>query len=560
MNIILQIKSSLHAVVKKLYDIDLSAVSGFDVSLNVDKNNSFGDMSTNVAMLLAKQLKKSPRDIAQQIQEALSTYNELLACVEIAGPGFLNLTFTKKSWQKVGQALWEQGDSFYRLHDGEPALNYNVEFISMNPTGPVHLGAGRNGIIGDVLSNVLEFLGHSVHREFYINDAGNQIKLLGESLRARCYEVLGDDVALPEGGYVGEYLVEIAERCVAEHGQDLDQKDTKFFSTYAKDSLLNIIKKTLEGYGIIYDEWFSEKSLHEDGSADAALDYLQKKNLVYEEDGALWFRATEFGDDKDRVVRKSSGEHTYIASDIAYHKNKFDRGFDRLIDVLGQDHHGYVKRLKATMDAMGYSGEDLEVILYQLVSLKKDDQLVKMSKRAGTFTELQEVIDAVGKDVARFFYLNRKAEAHLEFDISTALKKSDENPVFYIQYAYVRTLSLLNKAAQESELANYIPALKEGKVDFSVLEFIGDSEREVLKKIVSLHGVLRTVGHGRQTHILAYYSWELAHKFHNYYANNRIVDSGDVQTSKMRLFTTMLVRHTMSVCLKLLGVSQPESM
>ena len=223
MNIILQIKNSLHAVIQKLYDLDILTVSGFDVSLNVDKKNTFGDMSTNAALILAKKLQQSPRQIAQQIQEALVAHDDMLAAVEIAGPGFLNITFKPEVWQSVAKALWDQGEKFYRLHESEPSLKYNVEFVSVNPTGPVHLGAGRNGIIGDVLSNVLEFLGHSVHREFYINDAGNQIKLLGESLKARCYEVLGDEVALPEGGYVGEYLVSIAEKCVEEHGQDIDQ-------------------------------------------------------------------------------------------------------------------------------------------------------------------------------------------------------------------------------------------------------------------------------------------------------------------------------------------------
>jgi len=350
------------------------------------------------------------------------------------------------------------------------------------------------------------------------------------------------------------------------------EKEPSFFVDHAKDKLLEVIKNTLQKYGIIFDEWFSEKKLHEDGAVSEILKLLKNKNLTYEHEGALWFKATKFGDDKDRVVKKSSGDVTYIASDIAYHKNKFDRGFDVLIDVLGQDHHGYIKRLKATMQALGYEEKPLNLILYQLVSIKKNDQLVRMSKRTGAFTKLQEIIDTVGKDVTRFFYLNRKAEAHLEFDLETALKKTDANPVFYIQYAYVRTKSLLGKAEEEKYFKEFVQqmqqfclAVKE-KNEINVfpltdiLQHIGDGEINVIKKIISFVDILKIIETSYQTHLLAYYAWELANSFHTYYANHRIVDTNQPEITKMRLLLAMLVQNTLHINLNLLGVSAPEKM
>ncbi len=304
--------------------------------------------------------------------------------------------------------------------------------------------------------------------------------------------------------------------------------------------------------------------MHNSGAVEEAIKLLKEKDLVFEKDGALWFRSTNFGDDKDRVVKKQDGELTYIAADIAYHKDKFERGFDKLVDVLGQDHHGYVTRLKATVQALGFNAQNLDVILYQLVSIKNKDVVVRMSKRAGTFTTLREVIDTVGTDVARFFYLNRKADAHLEFDLSVALKKTEENPVYYIQYAYVRTRGILEHAREEKELAAFVDKILDGEVSKQIIEPVAgnlqQAEFDVIKKLISLQDLLATVARSYQTHLLSYYVSELAQTFHNYYAHNRIVVSQNLEISKSRLFLVVLVRQVLGICLDLLGVSKPEKM
>ncbi|MBM3887235.1 arginine--tRNA ligase, partial [Candidatus Dependentiae bacterium] len=415
----------------------------------------------------------------------------------------------------------------------------------------------------DVLARVLRFVGHRVHTEYYINDAGNQVKLLGQSFKARCYDVLGEPFVFPEGGYAGDYLLPVADACVSTHGKALLKLPDTFFETFAKDALLKFIKKDLEAYGVEFDEWFSEKSLHLDGSVGAAIKLLADKRLAYEQGGALWFKATDFDDDKDRVLRRSNGEMTYIAADVAYHKNKFDRGYDRLVDILGQDHHGYVKRLKATMQALGYPAEHLDIIVYQLVSIKENDELVRMSKRAGTFTKLSDVVETVGKDVARYFYLNRRAEAHLEFDLGVALKRTDENPVFYLQYAYVRTISLLMKAREEAELHGFVQEVSSPEILAFMLKDIAltsADEVAVYKKIVGLYDVLRGIADAYQTHMLAYYAYELATAFHVYYAQHKIIDREHVEQTKGRLALVCLVQAALGLCLDLLGVEKPERM
>ncbi len=569
MNVISRIKQEVLTLASQAFGIDVSNVKNIELKLNVDrKEKGFGDISFNGALLLARELKKNPRELAQTFVQALQeSSSEILKTYvkesSIAGPGFINITLTKQAWQESLLELFEQKEDYFALDQDAKKLRYLIEFVSANPTGPLHLGAGRNGIIGDVLGNVLKFLGHDVHKEYYINDAGNQIKLLGKSLYARCLQALGEDSAIPEGGYQGEYLKEIAQACVKEHGDSFREKSETFFIAYAKDKLLELIKKDLKDYGIVFDQWFSEKSLHDDSSVEGALALLQEKDLAYEHDGALWFKATLFGDDKDRVIRKKTGNVTYVAADIAYHKHKFDRGFDKLIDILGQDHHGYVARLKATMQALGYGADKLDVILYQLVSIKENQELVKMSKRAGTFTKLSDIIKTVGKDVARFFYLNRKAEAHLEFDLAVALKKTEENPVFYIQYAYVRTVSLLAKAAQEDELCDFVKDLSSGKNTQDIAELIHDidqAEIDVIKKVIALADTLRSIANSYGTHLLAYYAFDLAHVLHNYYAHHRIIDTENIDITKMRLVIALLLRNTLQVNLELLGLSCPEKM
>ncbi|HEX2978114.1 MAG TPA: arginine--tRNA ligase [Candidatus Babeliales bacterium] len=550
MNLLVHLEQAFHDFLIKTFGIDKNLLKDHALSLNVDEQKqTFGDLSSNSAMILAKPLSMQPRAIAQQIQEKFT--HPIVEKIEIAGPGFLNFFLTQDAFITLAETLYEQEDQFFKLEQSAPRSNFNIEFVSANPTGPLHLGHGRGGIIGDVLGNILRFLGHNVTKEFYINDAGNQIQKLGASFKARCLQVLGKDAQLPEEGYQGEYLVELARTCVDKYGVSLLGEDDAFFAQYAKTALLEAIKKTLAEYGITFDVWFSEKTLHESGAIDKSLAKLAKNNATYEKDGALWFRSTEYGDDKDRVVRKTSGELTYAAADIAYLENKIERGADRLVIVLGQDHHSYKQRLAGILQALGYNKEMLDVILYQLVTLKEGGEALRMSKRAGRIVNLRDVIEAVGKDVARFFYLNRKADAHLDFDIELALKKTEENPVFYIQYAYVRTGSILEKSKHEEGLA---------EIGVHDAKNLGKAEQLLIKKMVSLKTLLETIGNTHQTHALTYYILELAQLFHSYYAKNRVIDADHIEQSRGRLLLIKLLRNTFSTSMKLIGISCPEKM
>ncbi|HLC07103.1 MAG TPA: arginine--tRNA ligase [Candidatus Babeliales bacterium] len=517
--------------------------------INVDEaKQAFGNLSTSIALVLGKVLKQSPREVATEI--ATTFKHPLVEKIEIAGPGFVNMFLTEDTFKLLAQELYEQKNNFFKPIL-EKKYNVSLEFVSANPTGPLHFGHGRGGIIGDVLGNVLKFVGHNVTKEFYINDAGNQIQKLGESFKIRCLQAAGMQATIPEDGYHGEYLLDLAQGCFAEYGQALFEKPDSFFANYAKENLLEALKGTLKDYGIEYDVWFSEKTLHDSDAIEKALQALQNHNLLYEHEGALWFKTTQYGDDKDRVVKKSTGEYTYIAADVAYLKNKADRGFNNFIYILGHDHHSYVVRLNAVKQGLGYTDYPLDVILYQLVKISEDGALVRMSKRAGAIISLQDIINTVGKDVARFFYLNRKADAQLEFDLGLALKKTEENPVYYVQYAYVRTGSILEKASQSSDLHS---------INADDAQHIGHEEAFLLKKIVFLEQLLLDIATNHQTHLLAYYVVELAQLFHRYYSHVRVIDVENIEKSRGRLLMVALVRDTIALVLDLLGVSHPEKM
>ncbi len=566
MNLLTTIRNFITVEAKRKYALTDIDFKNLEFKLNIGAEAKFGDLSTNIAMILTKIVGLNPRVIADDIKEALSTTHEMRLYVEqvhIAGPGFINLMLSRAATEQLLFELITQKEAFFKLDDHEPKKRVLIEFVSANPTGPLHLGHGRGGIIGDTLTRVMIFLGHQVDKEFYINDAGNQINKLGLSLRARCLQELGIAQELPEDGYAGEYLIAVAKDCVLANGDSLKEKPAVFFELYAKEQLLHLIKADLTSYRIHFDRWFSEKTLHDDGSVERALDLLVTKGLAYEKDGALWFKSTDFGDDKDRVVRKSTGELTYIAADIAYHKNKFDRGYDQLIDILGHDHHGYVKRLKATMEALGFNPDQLEVILYQLVNIKENDVAVRMSKRAGNFTKLSDVIEEVGTDVARFFYLNRKADMTLDFDLATALKKTDENPVYYIQYAFVRISSLLDRAAVE-EFGDWVDQVRHGKVTreqlIALMPHVTEEERDLLKKMCLLENILRATAQGHQSHMLSYYALELAQCLHSYYTRNKVIDKHQTAVSELRMLMVHSVQNVLSLCLDLLGISKPERM
>lgn len=549
MNVIEHIKKTLYRHISTLYT-ECSLPSTIDCVINSDPTKQqFGDLSCNAALVLAKHLGRPPRDIAQHIAH---TFHHLaIEHTDIAGPGFINFFLNKDAYITIAKEIYQQGDTFFVLEARHKKLRYNLEFVSANPTGPLHLGHGRGGIIGDVLGNVLRMLGHEATKEFYINDAGAQIQRLGQSFFIRCQQQIGIDVSLPEDSYHGDYLVGLAQQAVQEYGQNILQHPPSFFAEYAKNHLLTRIEQTLATYGIVFDVWFSERQLHESGAIAEALDTLNNNGYLYEQDGALWFTSTRFGDDKDRVVRKKTGELTYVAADIAYMQNKIARGFDKLIFVLGQDHHSYVTRLKGIMSALGHNPDDLEVILYQLVTLKESGIVLRMSKRAGHMITLEDIIATVGTDVARFFYLQRKADAHLEFDLDLALQHTQENPVYYLQYAFVRMGSILEKAGTLKELHAI------GEEDVRALT---PHEYLLIKKMIGLKNLLESIGTMYQTHLLTYYVLEIAALFHKYYQDCRVIDVQDIPTSRARLLIITLLRQTFDLCLRLMGISRPEKM
>lgn len=549
MNIIEHIKKQFITTLANLFSLDTDALSTINFELNTDpEKQQFGDLTTNAAMVLAQRLKKNPRELAQSIMSSFS--HEYVAKIEIAGPGFLNIYLTHSAFAALMHQLLELQADFFKLDATTPRKNFNIEYVSANPTGPLHLGHGRGGIIGDVLSNVVQFIGHKVTREFYINDAGAQIEKLGRSFKARCLQAAGQDIPMPEDGYQGEYLLELAQTYIAEHGKQAAEKPETELAEYAKKHMLSQLQNTLASYGIKFDVWFSEKSLHTSGAVQRVFDILEQRGYLYQKDDALWFKSTEFGDDKDRVVRKSSGELTYVASDIAYMENKAERGFDTMILVLGHDHHSYGVRLEGLRRALGLRTQ-LHVILYQLIKMKASGELVRMSKRAGNIVTLQGVIDEVGVDVARFFYLHRKADAQLDFDLDLALKKTDENPVYYVQYAYVRMNSILEKAQEEPQLANI--ALHDAA-------HLGQEEQFLIKKMASLRQLLENISNNYQTHLLTYYVIELANAFHSYYGKNRVIDLENIERSRARLLLIKQLQTTLAVALGLLGISKPERM
>jgi arginyl-tRNA synthetase len=539
-----------------------------ELVLNTEKDSSHGDFSSTVALQIAKISKKNPREVAAALQQELSRIAQeqpeihaVLTSCTIAGAGFLNFTLSAQNWITLLSDICTQPTDYFKPHE-LTSQRVLVEFVSANPTGPLHLAHGRNAIIGDVLSSVLTFIGHSVTREFYINDAGNQINKLGASLRNRYLNALGIEEPFPEGGYAGAYLQDAAQNLIAQDGDAYKDAAPEFFAQYAKTAMLSLIKSNLADYGVTFDHFTSEKSVYESGKVTQVIKQLTEKGFTYEADGALWLRSTDFGDDKDRVLRKADGDMTYLAPDTAYYQDNFSQGFDRLINILGQDHHGYVTPRNAALKALGCDISKFTCLIYQLVLMKKNDAYVRMSKRAGNFEQLSDVIKIVGRDVARYFFLNRKADAHLELDLEQALKQNDENPVYYIHYAYVRTLSLLQKASDSHpELAEFVQELAINRKHAALsINNIPATAHNLIKKIASLRSLLEAINFNNQTHMLAYYTSELAAQFHNFYSHTKIIIPDDIATTKNNLIIVSTVNRTLDLCLDLLGLSKPKSM
>jgi arginyl-tRNA synthetase len=524
--------------------------------LEPPKQREFGDLATNVAMLWAQKAKKPPRVIAEMILKNLEDPHGLLARKEIAGPGFLNFTFSSQFYYQRLRELAEAKEGNLNIGRGRKV---QVEIASVNPTGPLHVGHGRVAVIGDVLSRLHQAVGFEVEREYYVNDAGKQMENLGRSLYARYQELLGVSSEFPVDGYPGDYVKELAQAVKSENGSKFtavsEDAAIEFFTRYGGDALLQTIKNQLGEFGIHFDSFFSEKALRERNEVVETIERLRSQGFIYSQDGAEWFRSTEFGDDKDRTVIKSDGELTYFASDIAYHRNKFERKFNKLINVWGADHHGYVPRLKAAMQGLGYDPNILHVVLVQMVQLTRGGEPVRMGKRTGEFVSLEEVLQEVGRDAARFFLLMRKSDSHLDFDLDLAKRQSSDNPVFYVQYAHARVASIFEQARKSGLLDSV------ARVDHPVtLERLKVGEElELIRQMVQFNDVLEDSVRELEPHRMVFYLLELAGEFHRYYNRFRVI-SDDLGLTHARLFLVQNVQKTIRRGLEILGVEAPLKM
>ena len=536
--------------------IDAGTVKGGElpeVLLEVPPQKEFGDFATNFAMQSARALKCNPRMIAQAVVDNMDcAYVEKM---EIAGPGVINF-YLKQDWiYDVLAGIIAEGENYGNLVS-DCKEKIQVEYVSANPTGPLHVGHGRGAAVGSALANLMKAAGMDVSREFYINDAGNQINNLAASVNARYLEQLGQTVEFPENGYHGHDIIETAERIVRIYGDRFlnmsEEERLQEFRTIALKEKLAALKEDLEAFNVTYDHWFSEQTLHDANAIKSACDLLTERGYLYEQDGALWLKATEYGDDKDRVVIRDNGIPTYFAADIAYHRDKYARGFDRVINLWGADHHGYIARMKAAVGALGYHPDQLEVLILQMVSLYRNGELVKMSKRTGQSVTLNELIEEVGTDAARFFFVMRSIDSQLDFDLTLATEKSNENPVYYIQYAHARICSIMR---QLEEAGITVMPATEAKLN----TLVEASELELIKKLGEYPEMIAGAAKERAVHRVAHYVHDLAGLFHSFYNQCRIlgVDS-DLQQARIALVKTVghVIRHALSI----LGVSAPERM
>ena len=521
-------------------------------TVEVPKHENQGDFSTNIALVLAGIEKRNPREIATLVAERLEKQKDLIAGVEIAGPGFVNVTIRKMVWQQILNEIELQGDSFGKSEIGG-GRRVMVEFVSANPTGPLSIGHGRQAILGDGIARLLEATGHDVYREYYYNDAGRQMRVLGESARARYLELLGKDYAFPDDGYQGEYIYDIGRKLIEERGDDLVTcESVDPFKETAEKSIFDDISATLARMGIIFDNYYNERSLYEDGHVDAVVTELSEKGLVYEQDGATWFKTTELGQEQDRVIIKSSGEPTYRLPDIAYHREKFRRNFDWLIDIFGSDHIATVPDVKAGVEALGYDSAKITVVLHQFVTLMRDGKQVKMSTRKANFITVDELLDEVGVDAARFFFLMRKPDSQLEFDLDLATRESQENPVYYVQYAHARLCSILRQAAEKG-----VEQVTTGEADLSLL--VEPEEFRLLKQMGAFPTLIENSALELEPYRVLFYAMDLAGLFHSYYNKHKVI-SDNRPLSQSRLCLVNGLRTVFGNVLNLVGLSAPEIM
>ena len=528
------------------------------IDLEIPKIGTHGDFSTNVAMTMAASQKRAPREIARIIVDHIEDAGHMLARTEVAGPGFINFFIAREKWHEVLKAVHEQGPRYGTSHAGL-GKRVQIEFLSANPTGPLHVGHGRCAAVGDTLAAVLRAAGYEVEKEYYVNDSGRQIRTLGESVFIRYQQLLGKAIDLPAEDYQGGYIKDLARILLDQEGERLldmpEEEAVTLCARFAAERILAGIREDLMAFGVSFGHWFSEQSLYDSGAVQTIIQDLKNRDIIYEHDGAKWFRTKDFGDEKDRVVVRANGLTTYFASDIAYHKDKFERKFDHIIDIWGADHHGYVPRVSASIRALGYDGDRFQVLLIQLVNLLRGGNPVAMSTRAGEFVTLREVIDEVGRDAARFLFLLRHYESPLDFDLELAKRQSNDNPVYYVQYVHARISNILKKAEERG----YTDIRWHD--EFSSILTLPD-EIQLTKLMARYPEVVATSARLMEPHRIPFYMKELSAAFHAYYhdRNKHKVVSDDAKLSAARLYLVSAIRIIIRNGLALMGVSAPESM
>jgi arginyl-tRNA synthetase len=533
-----------------------------EFEVETPKHEGQGDFSTNFAMVSAKLQKMAPAKIAKSLVEAISDtphtpLGSVVEKIEVAGPGFINFFLSPGAWHPVVDQVLKQDATFGASAIGS-GKRVQVEFVSANPTGPLHVGHGRGAAVGDAVGNILSFAGFDVQKEYYINDSGRQIRTLGTSVWLRLQQIQGKTVDFPQDCYQGDYIRDIAKEVLDARGKDLADADEKqgveICARFAAGKILAGIRSDLDDFGVRFDNWFSEQSLYDSGRVQTAIENFKEKDLIYEKDGALWFRTEKFGDEKDRVVVRNNGLTTYFASDIAYHDEKYERGFDRVIDVWGADHHGYIKRIDAAVVATGRKSEQFDVILVQLVNLLRDGNPVQMSTRAGEFVTLKDIVDEVGKDAARFMFLSRSYDSGLDFDLELAKKKSADNPVYYVQYVHARITGILNKAKDEGLI---------DQTDFNagsnLEKLVAEEELKLIKQVAAFREQVEKSAETLHPHVVFTYLMSLASAFHAYYNRHKVIME-DRSLSLARLSLVLAVKKVIRNGLTLLGVSAPERM
>jgi len=528
------------------------------VVLEIPADVSHGDLATNIALRISGLIGKNPMDYAPELARRIGKHLEktggavYVEEVEVKRPGFINFRFSEKCIFEILNRILEEGEHYGKTDIGVKG-KVNIEFVSANPTGPLTIAHGRQAAFGDSLANILGFANVKTSREYFINDEGNQINLLGESIRCRYLELFKKRVAIPKNGYHGDYIKAIAAGMKDKYGSRYVRAEgLEPFAEYGLDYMLSEIKSDLKRFNVTFKVWFSQRSLTEKKRIDEALKRLKDRRLVYESGGAVWFKSTEFGDDKDRVIIKSTGEYTYLAPDIAYHEEKFRRGFVKAIDIWGPDHHGYIPRIKAAVKALGHGEDSLEVLIVQLCTLYKGGEAVQMSTRAGKFITLGNLMDEVGVDAARYFFLRRKRDSHLDFDLELAKNHSPDNPVYYIQYAHARICSIMKYYKESSDH-------RKGRVDFREDHLRGDDEKSMIKLLGRFTNVIETCAENLEVFPLVSYLEEVAAAFHSYYNKYRFV-TDDRGLTESRLFLCRAIRTVIANGLKLLGVRSPENM